>query len=81
MAFDKTLPRTHACLLRLYIRSCFNLIHLKYDHPAGWSYFLCYMIQIIGFCIVWPAKRPSLKMDRIWLESKIRFIIEDYPKC
>ena len=32
------------------------------------------------FDIVWPTKRPSLKMDRIWPESKIRFIIEDVAK-
>ena len=51
--------------LRLYIRSGLILIHLKYDHPAGWSYLLCLMIQIVGFDIVWPTKGPSLKMDRI----------------
>ena len=51
--------------LRLYIRSGLILIHLKYDRPAGWSYFLSLMIQIIDFDIVWPTKRPSLKMDRI----------------
>ena len=77
MAFDKTLSRTHACFLRLYIRSCFSYIHLKHDHPAEWSYFLCLMIQAVGFWNVWPTKRSSLKMDRIWQEITIQFIVGD----
>ena len=80
MASDKTLSRTHACFLRLYIRSCFSYIHLKHDHPAGWSYFLCFMIQAVGFWNVWPTKRSSLKMDRIWQEITIQFIVWDGPE-